>query len=329
MTYTTKHSVSRRSLPKNALKNGLVAALLACSLSAQAEDITLRIAYLRGPSDLALAKENGSLEQALAAQHVKVKWLGPFPAAAPAYEALNAGALDFTTGSSTAFVTAIAAGSPLVFFAYQAMPADGEGIVVRQDSPIRTLKDLQGKKVAVNKGGTGEYLLSRALQNAGIPETAVHKEYLSPADTGSAFVGGHVDAWAIWDPYLTLARKDYQGRLLINGHDLGSENAAGYFVSQAFYQQHPQVIKTVYRVIQQQNAWAKAHPHQAGAIWAQQMGPIGNGLGDTLGEVNTVPVTPIGEVEKRHIHNIAAWYLKQGLIKQLPDIDAHVVDISR
>jgi len=314
---------------KALFKKALLAALLATSVSAQAEDLQLRIAYLRGPTDLALAKENGSLDRALAKEHVKVKWLGPFAAAAPAYEALNAGALDVTTGSSTAFVTAIAAGSPLMFFAYQAMPADGEGIVVRDDSPIKTIQDLKGKKVAVNKGGTGEYLLSRALQTAGIPENAVQKEYLSPADTGTAFVGGHVDAWAIWDPYLTLARKDYQGRLLINGHNLGSENAAGYFVSQAFYQQHPQVIKTVYAVLQQQNAWAKAHPHEAGAIWAQQMGPIGKGLGDGLGEVNTVPVTPIGDIEKQHIRNIAQWYLKQGLIKQVPDIDAHVIDITR
>ena len=78
------------------------------------------------------------------------------------------------------------------------------------------------------------------------------------------------------------------------------------------------MIKTIYAVLQQQNAWAKANPHKAGAIWASQMGPIGKGLGDVL-----------GDVEKRHIRNIAQWYLKQGLIKQIPDIDAHVVDISK
>ncbi|WP_244563388.1 ABC transporter substrate-binding protein [Pantoea rodasii] len=161
---------------KTTLIRGVVAALLICAGTAQAaEDITLRIGFLRGPTDLALAKEKGTLEKALAAHHVKVEWAGPFSAAAPAYEALNAGAIDLTTGSSTAFVTAIAAGLPLQFFAYQAMPANGEGIVVRNESHIASLNDLRGKKVAVNKGGTGEYLLSRALSSAGIPEDAVQK----------------------------------------------------------------------------------------------------------------------------------------------------------
>ncbi|WP_338564428.1 ABC transporter substrate-binding protein [Erwinia sp. E_sp_W01_6] len=226
------------------------AALLLCISAAQAaENITLRIGFLRGPTDLALAKEKGTLEKTLAAHNIKVEWAGPFSAAAPAYEALNAGAIDLTTGSSTAFVTAIAAGLPLRFFAYQAMPENGEGIVVRNESHILSLKDLRGKKVAVNKGGTGEYLLSRALSSAGIPEDAVQKVYLGPSDTGTAFVGGHIDAWAIWDPFLSLAKQSYDARLLVNGKEIESENAAGYFVSDDFARAHPEVLEVGLRGI--------------------------------------------------------------------------------
>lgn len=311
------------------IKSAALSALLLCAGAAQAaESITLRIGFLRGPTDLALAKEKGTLEKALAAHQVKVVWAGPFTAAAPAYEALNAGAIDMTTGSSTAFVTAIAAGSPLRFFAYQAMPADGEGLVVRNSSEIHSLNDLRGKKVAVNKGGTGEYLLSRALSSAGIPENAVQKVYLSPSDTGTAFVGGHVDAWAIWDPFLSLARQSYDARLLSNGKQLGSENAAGYFVSDAFYQAHPDVLKWVYQVLQQENRWAKAHPLEAGKIWAAQMGQMGEALAAQLGHVNTVPVTPVDDAAIAHIEHIADWYQQQGLIKSRPDIRQHVVTLT-
>lgn len=311
------------------IKSAALSALLLCAGAAQAaESITLRIGFLRGPTDLALAKEKGTLEKALAAHQVKVVWAGPFTAAAPAYEALNAGAIDMTTGSSTAFVTAIAAGSPLRFFAYQAMPADGEGLVVRNSSEIHSLNDLRGKKVAVNKGGTGEYLLSRALSSAGIPENAVQKVYLSPSDTGTAFVGGHVDAWAIWDPFLSLARQSYDARLLSNGKQLGSENAAGYFVSDAFYQAHPDVLKWVYQVLQQENSWAKSHPLEAGKIWAAQMGQMGEALAAQLGHVNTVPVTPVDDAAIAHIEHIADWYQQQGLIKSRPDIRQHVVTLT-
>jgi sulfonate transport system substrate-binding protein len=305
------------------------AALILCAgLVQAAESITLRIGFLRGPTDLALAKEKGTLEKALAAHQVKVVWAGPFAAAAPAYEALNAGSIDMTTGSSTAFVTAIAAGLPLRFFACQAMPAEGEGIVVRNDSAIHSLQDLRGKKVAVNKGGTGEYLLSRALERAGIPEQAVTKVYLSPSDTGTAFVGGHVDAWAIWDPFLSLARQSYDARLLSNGKQVGSENAAGYFVSEAFYQAHPEVLSWVYDVLQQENHWAKAHPLEAGKIWASQMGQLGNALAAQLGKVNTVPVTPVNEAAITHISHIADWYQQQGLIASHPDIRQHIVTLT-
>ena len=314
---------------KTTLMRGVVAALLICAGTVQAaEDITLRIGFLRGPTDLALAKEKGTLEKALAAHHVKVEWAGPFFAAAPAYEALNAGAIDLTTGSSTAFVTAIAAGLPLQFFAYQAMPADGEGIVVRNESHIASLNDLRGKKVAVNKGGTGEYLLSRALSSAGIPEDAVQKVYLSPSDTGTAFVGGHVDAWAIWDPFLSLAKQSYDARLLASGKQVGSENAAGYFVSDAFAHAHPEVLTWFYGVLQQENAWAKSHPLEAGKIWAKQMGQSGDGLAEKLGTVNTVPVTPVDASAIAHIQHIADWYLQQGIIKSKPDIPAHVITLA-
>ncbi len=313
---------------KMTLIRSAIASLLLCLTAAQAaETITLRIGFLRGPTDLALAKEKGTLEKALAAHDVKVEWAGPFSAAAPAYEALNAGAIDLTTGSSTAFVTAIAAGLPLRFFAYQAMPANGEGIVVRNTSDIHSLNDLRGKKVAVNKGGTGEYLLSRALSNAGIPEDAVRKVYLGPSDTGTAFVGGHVDAWAIWDPFLSLAKQSYDARLLVSGKQISSENAAGYFVSEAFAQAHPDVLKWFYAVLQQENAWAKTHQLEAGKIWAKQMGQLGDGLAEQLGTVNTVPVTPVDSRAIAHIQHIADWYLQQGIIKSKPDIAAHVMTL--
>lgn len=60
------------------------AGLLVTLASSQAADLELRIGFLRGPSDLSLVHENGTLEKALAPLGVKVRWLGPFPAAAPA-----------------------------------------------------------------------------------------------------------------------------------------------------------------------------------------------------------------------------------------------------
>lgn len=302
--------------------------LTALMTQAHAADVELRIGYLRGPSDLSLVRETGELERELAKQGVTVRWLGPFPAAAPAYEALNGGSLDLTSGSTTAFVTAIASGVPMSMFGYQQMPADGEGIVVKRDADIHSIADLKGKKIAVNRGGTGEYLLSRALQTAGVDEASVNKQYLTPTDSGSAFSSGHLDGWATWDPYLAIARNNYDGRILVNGQQLGSENAAGYFIRQDFLAAHPDAVKTVLDVLVKSNAWARQHPLEAGRIWARQMGNQNEEVARQLGETNIMPLSSVGPEQKEHIRHIAQWYVQQHIISHEPDIDRFTVDLA-
>src|SRR5436190_268795 len=84
----------------------LASAVLAMILApnAQAADSVVRIGWLRGPNDLTLAKARGTLEAALLQKGARVEWAGPFPAAAPAFEALNASSIDITAGSSTSSI---------------------------------------------------------------------------------------------------------------------------------------------------------------------------------------------------------------------------------
>jgi len=206
-------------------KRGFIAAFLLSATIAtaafppatRADDQVVRIGWLRGPNDITLAKSRGTLEKALAEKGIKVEWAGPFPAAAPAFEALNAGSIDITAGSSTSAIAALAAKVPLVIFAYQKMAAGSEGIVAKQASGITSIKDLAGKKVAVNRGGTGEYLLMRGLETNDIDPKSVQRVYLSPSDSGPSFLQGSVDAWATWDPFLTIAEKAYEGKVVANG----------------------------------------------------------------------------------------------------------------
>lgn len=152
-------------------------ALLPLAAQAQAP-IVVRIGWLRGPNAITLGRACGTIEKALAAHGATVQWAGPFAAAAPALEALNAGAIDVTAGSSTASITGLAAGVALVVFAYQKISAAGEGILVKQDGPMKTLADLKGHTVAVNRGGTGEYLLMRGLAHNNIDPATVKRIYL-------------------------------------------------------------------------------------------------------------------------------------------------------
>ncbi|MFP3663233.1 ABC transporter substrate-binding protein, partial [Burkholderia sp. SIMBA_043] len=79
-------------------------------------------------------------------------------------------------------------------------------VFVKADSPIRSVAELRGKKVALQKGSSANYLLLEALKKAGVRYDEIHPVYLPPADARAAFESGNVDAWVVWDPYYAAAQ---------------------------------------------------------------------------------------------------------------------------
>ena len=298
-------------------------ALLPLAAQAQAP-IVVRIGWLRGPNDITLGRALGTIEKALAAHGATVQWAGPFAAAAPALEALNAGAIDVTAGSSTASITGLAAGVALVVFAYQKISAAGEGILVKQDAPMKTLADLKGHTVAVNRGGTGEYLLMRGLAHNGVDPATVKRIYLGPADAGAAFDRGHVDAWATWDPFIAIAVQNYGARVLADGAQIGSDNAVTLMASTTFAAEHRDLLQVLLDTARADNAWSMLHKSEAGGIWVQAMG-IPATLGDVIGAANAVPITAVTPADLKQMEAIATWYSESGILPVRPDVATSVV----
>lgn len=288
--------------------------------------ITLRIAYLKGTTDLTLAKAHGSLERELGPRGVTIVWAGPFPAAAPAVEALNAGAVDLTGGSSTSFIMSRAAGVRLMLFAYQRMTPESEGILVPRASPLRAIGDLTGRRVAVNRGGSGEYILVRALAKAGVPLDAVTRVYLGPVDAATAFSSGAVDAWAIWDPFLSFTLASGEARVLADGAASGSENAIAFYVSEDFARAHRPVVEAVLRVLEAENEWARRHPREAGGVWVRELG-LPEPLAARLGANNTAPIGPVGPNEAEQLERVADWYRDSHIVPVRPEVKPFLLDL--
>ena len=314
---------------KRKLLSALVVAASVTGLipAAQAADQTIRIGWLRGPNDITLAKSRGTLEKALAEKGIKVEWAGPFPAAAPAFEALNAGSIDITAGSSTSAIAALSAKIPLVIFAYQKMSPGAEGIVVKTDSGIASIKDLAGKKVAVNRGGTGEYLLIQGLQTNGVDPKSVERVYLSPSDSGPSFTQGHVDAWATWDPFLTIAETAYDGKVVADGAAIKSDNAVVLVASKEFAKSKADQLQFVFDVIKSENAWAVANKEEAGTVWVKEMN-VPSDLAAKIGENNAVPTTSVTDADVKQIGAVAEWYAKSGIIPALPNVKDSVISLK-
>jgi sulfonate transport system substrate-binding protein len=83
-----------------------------------------------------------------------------------------------------------------------------ENIIVPKDSPIQTLADLKGKKIAIPQGSSAHGLALLALKSVGLTPKDVELVYLSPAAGATAFNTGKVDAWSIWNPQSAIAVGD-------------------------------------------------------------------------------------------------------------------------
>src|SRR5258708_36690040 len=155
----------------------------------------------------------------------------------PLLEAVNVGAIDFGNTGEAPPVFAQAAGAPIQYVAYEPPAPKGEAILVPQDSPLKSVADLKGKTVALNKGSNVHYLLVKALEKAGVNYADIKTSFLPPADARAAFEKGAVDAWVIWDPFLAAAEAATGARQLTDGAELVS-NHQFYLASRAFSDAH-------------------------------------------------------------------------------------------
>ncbi len=257
---------------KVTLRRGL-AALLTAALSfgavTQANAADLRIGYQKYGT-LVLLKANGELDRRLAEQGVNVRWI-EFPAGPQLLEGLNVGAVDFGTTGETPPVFAQAAGADLLYVAHEPPAPTSEAILVPSDSPITSVAELKGKRIALNKGSNVHYLLVRALEQAGLSIDDITPVYLPPADARAAFERNSVDAWVIWDPFQSAAEQQIGARTLVNGEGLVS-NHQFYLSTRSYARDYPQVLNILLEEIETIGNWTRDNPDEAAAQVAPLLG---------------------------------------------------------
>ena len=242
--------------------------LAATGLHAQAaRSNKLRIGYQKSSTLITILKSRGTLEQLLGARGVTVSW-HEFTSGLPLLESLNLGNVDFSADvADTVPVFAQAAGADLTYVAQEAPSPSAQAIVVRADSPIRTVADLKGRKIGFAKGAGAHYLLLAALERAGLSFKDIEPAYLSPADGRAAFEKGAIEAWAIWDPFLSAVQAQSAVRVLADGRDIATYQRY-YLASTPYAQTHVDVLGDIYTELKKAGAWVKQNPKEAATLLA-------------------------------------------------------------
>jgi sulfonate transport system substrate-binding protein len=190
-----------------------------------------------------LLKASGLLEERLKPFGYTVTWT-EFASGPQLLEGVSKDVVDFAHSGDTPPIFAQSAGAQFLYIGYAPDSPKSEAILVQKDSPIKTVAELKGKKIGLNKGSNVQYLLARALDKAGLKYTDVELVFLSPANGRAAFEKGAIDAWVIWEPYRTAAEIALSARTLTDGVGLTLNNDL-FFVAKSFAQANPQLINVV------------------------------------------------------------------------------------
>ncbi len=249
----------------------LFASLAACGATAPAAtgpakpaEIRLDYAYYN-PSSLVLRKF-GWLEEELKDEGITVTWVLS-AGSNKANEYLRSDAVDFGSTAGAAALLAKANDSPIETVYIYSKP-EWTALVVAKDSPIATVADLRGKKIAATKGTDPYFFLLRALDEAGVSTSEVEIVNLQHADGKVALERGDVDAWAGLDPHMAQTELEQGSKLIYRNIDF---NSYGFLNARSeFLSAHPTYARLVLEAYERARHWILENPDEAAQILADE-----------------------------------------------------------
>jgi taurine transport system substrate-binding protein len=168
------------------------------SVHAQDKPESITIGYLNLVNAQLVAKGLGLHEKELG---VPVKWV-KFGSGGDVNRAVTADQIDFGGVGNPPAAIGITRDLPYEGIFVLNMLGPVEGLAGRKSKGVATVKDLEGKTVAVPFGSTTHYLLIAALTEAGVAPTRVKMLDMSPSDAVAAWLRKDIDAAYIWEPGL-------------------------------------------------------------------------------------------------------------------------------
>lgn len=145
---------------------------------------------------------------------------------------------------------------------------DGEevGVIVKKGSPIRSVKDLEGKTVSVPFGGFTHRFAEVVMKNDGVKFKFVGQ---SPEVGLTNLQAGKVDAYMPWNPYGRLAELRGFGEKIVDGKPYKFSSLRGIVVRKSFYDKHPDVVAGWMRAELDAHEMARKNPDAAAKLIAE------------------------------------------------------------
>jgi aliphatic sulfonates family ABC transporter substrate-binding protein len=240
---------------------------------------------------LMLIKANGTLDTALRSRDVNIAWQ-EYPGGIQIVEALHNGDLDLGVVGDCPAVFAQSEQVPIVYVAAEPPANQVAAVLVPRHSPVERVRDLRGKRVAVNRAAQAHYLLMLALEEAGVAASEVDIRFEPPERARRAFQDGKIDAWAIWNPWLSSARLDLGARVLRDTSGL-FQSSVYYLARRELAERHPDLLRELCAQLRRAARWVESDPGRAAQTAAPILGLSPLALAASLDrELSSIGITP-------------------------------------
>jgi taurine transport system substrate-binding protein len=258
----------------------VVGLLVLATTVARAEEVpeVVRMSWFNNATPMVLGKADGTLEKKIG---TKVRW-DQLGSGGAVLTALAAKELDIGMIGGPPTAAGIARGLPIEVIAFEGVIGNSERLIARPD--VKSMKDLEGKRVAYTPGSSTHYALNAAFQAYKIDISKVNLVSLGAPDMVAAWKRGDIDAGYVWPPFTFQMEGD-------RGHELLTTKALqpyGYFVwnnyivRKEFAQRYP---STVVALLKAYNDYVKAYradPAGVSRTIANHLGQDQKTIQDTL-----------------------------------------------
>jgi sulfonate transport system substrate-binding protein len=254
-----------------------------------------------------------------------VEWK-EFTSGPPLLEALNSGAIHVGGVGNTPPLFAAAGGAEFQAIQGATYGGTGDAIVVPPGSPVKTVADLKGKTVGVAEGSSANYHLLAQLDKAGLTIDDVKVKDLQPGDALTAFDAGHLDAWAIWEPFTSQGELEAGAKVIADGSDVvngfvfqaASNAALDDPATTAALQDY------VGRIAQAQ-VWSQTHQEEWAKVWAEETG-LPEDVTLAAVQKRTIELVPIDQSVIDSEQEMADAFVDSGLLPEKFDVADYFSD---
>lgn len=232
---------------------------------------------------------------------------------------------------------------PILFFAEEKFPGEMKlfstgdetrknfvaSIIVKEDSDIKNIEDLKGKKIGVYTGLVQVLFLKSIVAGMGFdPEKDIEIVQISPRLQLQGFEAGQYDVLSTVEPFPTIARNKGLGRVLVENprvkYIMEPFPSIATPISTEFIEEHPEAVRAYVLAYNDAIEFIRKNPKKS-AVHLAKYTPVTEEIAE---EVNYMRFNKFGEQDIDNIQKYADWMLEKGLLKKRVDVDSMFGDLA-